>query len=133
MGKASRLKRQRNAQAEKVTDRGGITPIPINELKRGFSYWITGYFWRHDTIVVEPFCAVNTFGKWEITNLNPSDVDYWDAMTLLKGEGTMLPFEDRVTAMDACEAIENQSILLESFATYMSDEQLVEYVQNKEV
>ena len=34
MGKASRLKRQRNAQAEKVTDRGGITPIPINELKR---------------------------------------------------------------------------------------------------
>ena len=44
----------------------------------------------------------------------------------------MLIFEDRVMALDACEAIENQNILLESFASYMSEEQLIEYLNGKE-
>lgn len=130
MSKGSRLKRQRMADVAKVDETGIITPIPVNKLKQGYSYWITGYFWRHDTIIVEPFCAVNNLGTWEITNLDKNDMDYWDALTLLKGEGTMLPFEGRVTAMDACEAIENQKVLLEGFAKFMTNDQLAEYVDN---
>lgn len=130
MGKASRNKR---IKAERELANLEITPIPLNKVKDNHSYWITGYYWKHDTVVVEPFNAVRRFGTWTILNIKEDEMDFWEATALIKGNGTMLIFEDRVIAMDACEAIENNAILLESFAKFMTEEDLVEYVAGKEV
>lgn len=131
MGKAARLKRQRNARMEREREKGMIVPLDPKDVCDGFSYWVTGYFWMHDLILVEPFCVVRSFGEWKVTNLATDDIDYHNAQRLIGGDGTMMFFEDRVQALRACEAIEQQNILLSSMAEYMSPEEIKEAINVK--
>lgn len=133
MGKGARLKRekQRKALTERFGDVEVITPVDESKVRYGQSYWVTGYYWKHDMVLVEPFCANYTSAGWEVTNLEKTDLSYYEAKLLMTGEGTRLLFEDRVMALRACEAIEGQNTLLESFATYMSAEELSEYLNTK--
>lgn len=133
MSKGNRIKKQRKARTELLSQKGTITPIELKNTKDHHSYWICGYYWNHDVILVEPFCAVKRFHTWEITNLSANEFEFHQACQLLEGNGTMLIFEDRVMALDACEAIENQNTLLESFASYMDEYQLLEYLNGKEM
>ena len=135
MGNVTRAERkmQRKASRKVLERKGGIVPIPLEKTKQHYSYWICGYFWDHDFILVEPFLANKIPVGWHISNLSKNDIEYYHASRILSGGGTMLIFEDRVMALDACEAIENQNTLLESFSTYMNEEQLLEHLKSKEV
>lgn len=133
MSKGNRIKKQRKALTGNVAQSGMIVPINIEDTKLSHAYWVCGYFWDHDMVLVEPFLVVKLSVGFAITNLNPVDIDYYQATRILSGGGTMLIFEDRVMALDACEAIENQNVLLESFSGYMTDEQLVDYLNGKDV
>lgn len=132
MGKGARLKRQRKAAVEVSRESEAITPVNLEDVKFGHSYWITGYYWQHDTVIVEPFCAVSQFGKLVITNLDKNDMDYFEATVLLQEPDRLLIFEDRVQAIRICDALRNEKTLLDSFAEYMSDEDLVEYLEGKQ-
>lgn len=131
MGKGNRIKRQRKAHTATLNQSEVITPIDMKDVKNHHSYWVCGFFWDHDMVLVEPFFANKLPVGWEVTNLSKSDIEYYHATRILSGGGTMLIFEDRVMALEACEAIENQNILLESFATYMDDKQLLDYINGK--
>lgn len=132
MSKGARIKRQRKAAVDTLHENKVNVPIDIKDVKFGHSYWITGYYWQHDTVIVEPFCAVYQFGKFVITNLDKDDMDYFEASVLLEEPERLLIFEDRVQAMEVCDALGNEKILLDSFATYMSDAELVGYLEQKD-
>lgn len=134
MGKGARIKRQRqrNAATDTLQENKANVPVDLKDVKFGHSYWITGYYWQHDTVIIEPFCAVFQFGKFVITNLDKNDIDYFEASVLLEDPDRLLIFEDRVEAMNVCDALQNEKTLLDSFATYMSDAELVEYLTQKD-
>lgn len=131
MGKGSRLRKQRKQQGSSLPKADAYIPVDLKDVRYGFSYWITGVVWGHDTIIVEPFCAVFGLGGWEITNLDKTEIDYHYAKTVLGDQGSMLIYEDRWTAINVCDAMKNEKTLLDSFMTYMSNEELSEYVGNK--
>lgn len=132
MGKAKRNRIKRKALRERVNIPASSIPMEQEKVPNGYSCWICGYYWDHDMVIIEPFCAVKNFNQWIITNLNELDMDYYQAKKLLEGEGTMLIYYDRVAALDACEVLHNERLLLESFSGYMSAEDLIKYVEGKE-
>ncbi|AYD82382.1 hypothetical protein HOU35_gp087 [Acinetobacter phage vB_AbaM_B09_Aci05] len=134
MGKAARLKRQRKARVAILQKRGTITPIDIEKVKSGpmgAAYWVTGYFWEHDVKIVEPFCVVNKFGNLNITSLGIGDMEFYEARKLLKSPNNILIFEDRVAALDACQALHNEKELLEGFMEFMPREDFKEFASNR--
>lgn len=135
MGKAKRLKKLKGlgnlGQVGGISSGNEIKPISNDKLLDGYSYWVTGYFWEHDTVIVEPFLANYLHGVWEVTNLSRMDISYYHAKKIVSGSGTMLVFEDRVTALDACDALDNEMVLMESFSSYMSENEIVQYVEGK--
>lgn len=133
MGKAAdrERKRQRKAREKVLRLRPTIEPVDPKSLYTGQSCWITGWFWEHDMKVVEPFCAVWQFGQWTITNLDRGDMDYYEAMKLLREPKRLLLFEDRVAAIYIADALDGQRLLLESYAEYMSDKDFVQYMRER--
>lgn len=134
MGKASRLRKQRKAAVAKKFERGTIVPIPMEKAlssPMGTSYWVTGYFWQHDVVIVEPFCVVVEFGRFKITNLSTSDIDYFEAVKLLKEGKNLTILEDRVHALDVCQAFHNEKELLDGMSEFMSEEQLSEFANSR--
>lgn len=132
VGKGRRLRMQRIEREERLRQAGTYTPVADKDLKEGFSYWITGVLWEHDKMIIEPFCAVFTKYKgWVITSLDDTDIEYHYARLLLGVGGSPIVFEDRLTAINVCEAFENEKTLLDSFMSYMTGEEVAEYVANK--
>ena len=132
MGKAARLKRQRKAREEALHKRGTIEPITLKDVstgKAGASYWVTGYYWEHDVKIVEPFCAVWMFGQFKITNLDSNDMDYYEALKLLQEPQKLIIFEDRVAAIDACQALNNEKELLDGMFEVMTKEDFTEFAR----
>lgn len=125
-------KMQRKAQQRVLERSDPMIPTSMENTKENHSYWITGYYWDHDTIIIEPFCAVRVNGAWAISNLSKYDIGYYEATQVIEGKGSMFIYEDRVAALVVCEALENELHLLSSFSEYMTDAQLIEYLQGKE-
>ncbi|UYL86257.1 deoxy nucleotide monophosphate kinase [Acinetobacter phage vB_AbaM_CP14] len=134
MGKAARLKQQRKARVAILQKRGTITPIDIEKVKSGpmgAAYWVTGYFWEHDVKIVEPFCVVNKFGNLNITSLGIGDMEFYEARKLLKSPNNILIFEDRVAALDACQALHNEKELLDGMFEFMSKEDFEQFANDR--
>lgn len=132
MGKGARLRKQRNARIEQLYKPKAYLPVEEKDLKEGFSYWITGVLWEHDSLIIEPFSAIFTRHRgWMIVSLDDSEIEYHFARLLLGSGGSPIVFEDRLTAINVCEALENEKTLLDSFMSYMTGEEVAEYVANK--
>ncbi|WP_378347409.1 hypothetical protein [Acinetobacter baumannii] len=134
MSKGKRNKMKRKAQGKVLQKRGSVEPISLEKVKSGpmgASYWVTGYFWEHDVKIVEPFCVVNKFGNLNITSLGIGDMEYYEARKLLKSGENLVIFEDRVSALDACQAWHNEKDLLEGFMEFMPKDDFEEFVSNR--
>lgn len=134
MGKAARLKRQRKARTEVLHKRGTLEPIALETVKSGksgASYWVTGYFWEHDVKIVEPFCVVWMFGQLKITNLNENDIEYYEAKRLLQEPQNLMIFDDRVNALDACQALNNEMELLDGMFSFMSEDDFSKFANQR--
>lgn len=123
MGKAARLKRlKREAARQLELDR--LKHCEPEDAKLNHSYWVAGYLWNQDTIIIEPFCVVKTAQGFEITNLNKDEIDYHYACRLLEGDGRMMLYKDRIAAMEVCDAFIDEKAKLDAFSKRFSDEQM---------
>ena len=125
-------KKQRQAQQKRLKNPNVIAPVEQNSLNKGHTYWLCGYYWDHDMVLVEPFRALWNFDQWHIIDHSVQSMDFYEAEKLVKGSGTMLVFEDRVAAIKACDAIDNEKVLLDSFEGYMTNDELVQYLNSKD-
>lgn len=135
MGKGVRLREQRKKRNKELVGASEIFKVnkevldDESKLKMNHGYWCMGYFWSHDLVIVEPFLVVKTSKGLVIQNLKEKDMEFYEANYLLNGKDTTKYFYvDRVTALEACEAVENRNNLFEGFAGFMSDKELKEAI-----
>lgn len=80
---------------------------------------------------MEPFCVVVEFGQFKIVNLSPNEVDYFEALKLLKEGKNITILEDRVHALDVCQAFHNEKELLDGMSEFLSKEEMSEFANNR--